>query len=301
MPEPVVVADSVTKSYGRTAALRGVSLELRRGEILAVVGPNGAGKTTLVEIIEGLRSPTSGTVSVFGHDPRVRRQEILESIGVQLQDGGLNPRLTVGETVTLYASLFRRTLPRDRVLELAGLGPHERKAVRHLSGGERQRLCFALAIINDPAIVILDELTTGLDPEARREMWGLVSDLRRSGKTVILVTHYMEEAEFLSDRVAVLAKGSVVECGHPATLVANVVPGFKVVVDPWDEPLPQDTPMVYRVERRRGRLYLFTRQPDAVKAALAGLRWPDGRQPSVQVEATNLEDAYVALVREQAS
>lgn len=299
VPSPMVLVESVTKQYGSSMALKGVSLELHRGEILALVGPNGAGKTTLVEIIEGLRRPTSGTVRVFDHDPHERRQEVAEAVGVQLQNGGLNPRLTVGETITLYASLFRRTVPRGRLMALLGLEQHERKGVRHLSGGERQRLCLALALINDPDLVILDELTTGLDPEARREMWGLVSDLRRDGKTVIFVTHYMEEAESLGDRVAVIAKGQIVACDRPGVLVEQTVPGFKVTIDPWDEPLPEDSPLVYRMERRRGQVSLFTLDPDALESAVAAWTEGDGRPPSVQVHKTNLDDAYVALIRHE--
>ncbi len=302
MAADVIRVDSVSKRYGAALALKSVSLVVRSGEILAVVGPNGAGKTTLIEIMEGLRRPTSGTVRVMSVDPYARRADVAERIGVQLQEGGLNPRLTVGEVFLLFSSLFRRSEPLHKLLEYSGLTEHLGKTIRHLSGGQKQRLALALALVNDPDIVFLDELTTGLDPQARREMWGLVSGLRSRGKTVVFVTHYMEEAEYLGDRVVMIDRGRILALDSPANLIQTTSPGQKIVVDPWEGSFEPDGELpVYRVEQHRGRLYLYTQSPDAVWERVSEhLARSGSTRAMLRVEKTDLEDAYIALVRKEA-
>jgi len=302
VPSEVIHVEAVSKRYGSTFALDAVSLTVSSGEILAVVGPNGAGKTTLIEIMEGLRRPTSGKVEVLSRDPYARRADVAERIGVQLQEGGLNPKLTVHEALLLFSAIFRHSEPLARLLEYSGLGDHLGKSIRQLSGGQRQRLSLALALVNDPDVVFLDELTTGLDPEARREMWGLVSGLRTRGKTVVFVTHYMEEAEYLGDKVAMIDAGRLLALDSPAGLIEKTCPGHKVVVDPWEGPFETDSEIpVYRTERHRGRLYLYTQSPDQVKARVAELLGGRGARPILRVEKTALEDAYLALVRKEVS
>lgn len=221
MPAPVIEIRSLRKSYGATHAVRDVSLVVERGEILGVLGPNGAGKTSTVEILTGLRTPDGGHVRVLGLDPQRERDALRRRVGVQLQEGELPPKLTVAEALELFASFYPD--PADGRELAAGLGLtsawHTR--YRDLSGGQKQRLAIALALIGKPEIAVLDELTTGLDPQARREVWDLVEAVRASGVTIVLVTHVMDEAERLCDRVAVIDDGRVVALDTPAGLAAR--------------------------------------------------------------------------------
>jgi len=214
-----VEVTGLLKSYRGRAALRGISFTVARGEIFAIVGPNGSGKTTTVEILEGIRRADGGSFRVLGSrptDPAVR-----EAIGVQLQDGEVMQHLRPLEVVALFRSFYPRGLEPREALERVSLDPPRRALVRELSGGQRKRLLVALAIVNDPDLVFLDEPTTGLDPAVRREVWGIVRDLRERGKTVVLTTHYLEEAERLADRVAILDAGSLAGLDTPAALVAG--------------------------------------------------------------------------------
>jgi ABC-2 type transport system ATP-binding protein len=207
------------KSYKGRPALRGVSFTVPRGEIFAIVGPNGSGKTTTVEILEGIRRHDGGTFRVLGGRPSDLR--VRESIGVQLQDAEVMQNLRPLEVLALFRSFYPRGLDPREALERVSLDPPRRALVRELSGGQRKRLLVALAIVNDPDLVFLDEPTTGLDPAVRREVWGIIQDLRARGKTVVLTTHYLEEAERLSDRVAILDGGTIVAIDSPAALVGT--------------------------------------------------------------------------------
>ena len=218
-PPPVIHVASVRKTYGRTVAVDEISFDVQPGEIFGLIGPNGAGKTTTMECVEGLRAPDQGVILVLGLNPRRHRYALQERIGVQLQEAQLQKRIKVWEAVGLWASLYRKPVDGDRLIEQLGLGEKRNAWFMTLSGGQKQRLFIALALINDPELVFLDELTTGLDPQARRAIWDLVRGIRQRGKTVFLTTHLMEEAERLCDRVAIIDHGRIIDIGTPAELV----------------------------------------------------------------------------------
>ncbi|MFI6418592.1 ABC transporter ATP-binding protein [Streptomyces sp. NPDC050842] len=209
------------KAYGDRKVVDGVSFEVGEGEIFGILGPNGAGKTTTVECVGGLRTPDEGRVRVCGYDPATQRDEVTRVLGVQLQESELQPKLTVREALDLYASFYERPADRQELAERLGLLPHLRTRFGKLSGGQKQRLFIALALIGDPRVVVLDELTTGLDPRARREAWELVESIRDSGVTVLLVTHFMEEAQRLCDRIAVLDRGRIAALDTPEGLIGR--------------------------------------------------------------------------------
>ena len=208
----------VRRAYDAVQALDGVDLTVRHGELLALLGPNGAGKTTLVEILEGHRTADGGEVRVLGHDPARRERAFLERIGIVLQEEGLDPNITVREAIALYSAAYPHPRPVDEVLELVGLQQRASARAATLSGGQRRRLDLALGIAGDPELLFLDEPTTGFDPSARRQAWELVARLRELGKTILLTTHYMEEAQVLADRVVVLSRGRVIAEGAPDSL-----------------------------------------------------------------------------------
>jgi ABC-2 type transport system ATP-binding protein len=215
---PAIEIDGLVKRYGSLEAVSGLSLRVERGEVFALLGPNGAGKTTTVEILEGHRRRDAGAVAVLGYDPERAGRRFRERIGIVLQSSGLDVALTVGETVDLYSSPYPAPRPRAEVLDIVGLGGKAHDRVRTLSGGQRRRLDLALGIVGDPDLIFLDEPTTGFDPSARRRAWSLVDALRGLGKTILLTTHYMDEAQHLADRVAVMAGGRIVAEGRPAEL-----------------------------------------------------------------------------------
>jgi ABC-2 type transport system ATP-binding protein len=225
VPTPVIEVTDLRKTYGSTVAVEDVSLEVRRGEIFGVLGPNGAGKTTTVECLTGLRTPDAGTVRVLGMDPQEHAAELHERVGCQLQHSELPGRLQVGEALDLYATFYARPADGRALAEQLGLGAVLGQQFRTLSGGQKQRLSIALALIGNPEIAVLDELTTGLDPQARRDTWDLIEAVRDSGVTIVLVTHFMDEAERLCDRLAVIDHGHVVATDTPAGLVAGTRTG----------------------------------------------------------------------------
>ena len=231
-PPPVIRVSGCRKTYGAMVAVDDVSFDVRDGEIFGLIGPNGAGKTTTMECVEGLRAPDRGTISVLGLDPRRDAYALQQRVGVQLQEAQLQKRITVREAMGLWASLYRRpAADGDRLLAQLGLAERRDARFMNLSGGQKQRLFIALALVNDPEVVFLDELTTGLDPQARRTIWELVRGIRARGKTVLLTTHLMEEAERLCDRVAIIDRGRIVDVGTPETLVRRHCPQRTVVLD----------------------------------------------------------------------
>src|SRR5580692_9692725 len=222
---PVIEVSGVRKAYGNTIAVAEASFEVHQGEIFGLIGPNGAGKTTTMECIEGIRKPDCGTIAVLGLDPFRQVYKLQERIGVQLQQAQLQKRIKVWEAVDLWASLYRKkAVDGERLLEQLGLSGKRGSWFMNLSGGQKQRLFIALALINNPELVFLDELTTGLDPQARRAIWDLVRGIRERGKTVFLTTHLMEEAERLCDRVAIIEHGRIIDIDKPANLVNRHCP-----------------------------------------------------------------------------
>jgi len=241
MPAAVTVTD-LRKSYGPLEAVRGVSFEIEQGEVFGLLGPNGAGKTTTVEVLEGYRKRDSGSVSVLGADPQVAGADWRERIGIVLQSSAMYPNLTVLEHVALFAGYFSQPRDVDEVIGLVGLVEKRDARVKSLSGGQKRRLDLALGLIGDPEILFLDEPTTGFDPAARRAAWDMIRSLRELGKTVLLTTHYLDEAEQLSDRVAVLRAGRIVAIGKPTELTGRKVAteiryrenGREVVVETYE-------------------------------------------------------------------
>ncbi len=237
---PVIQVSGVRKTYGRTVAVDEVSFEVNDGEIFGLIGPNGAGKTTTMECIEGLRTPDRGAISVLGLDPFRDVYKLQDRIGVQLQQAQLQKRIKVWEAVDLWASLYRKKgADGERLLEQLGLADKRNAWFMTLSGGQKQRLFIVLALINDPEVVFLDELTTGLDPQARRAIWELVRGIREHGKTVFLTTHLMEEAERLCDRVAIIEHGRIIDIDTPEKLVDRHCPERSVIVA-TDDPIAEE-------------------------------------------------------------
>jgi ABC-2 type transport system ATP-binding protein len=219
---PVVVADGVSKRYGDRVVLRDVSFAVARGEVFGLLGPNGAGKTTTLEILEGFRPATAGRVRILGFDPATHDVELRQRTGVVLQECGFPLHLRVGELLDAWRSFYRSPRPLGELLDVVELAPERNSVVRRLSGGQRRRLDFALALAGDPEVVFLDEPTTGFDPEARRRCWDAIGNLRALGTTIVLTTHYLDEAQHLADRVAVLCDGTIRACGTPAQLARQV-------------------------------------------------------------------------------
>ena len=219
-PGPLLAVQDLTMRFGGLLAVDGVSLTVAPDEIFAIIGPNGAGKTTLLSSIEGLDEPTSGEITVLGHHPVKDSAELARRTGIQLQQAALLPRLRVGEALELFSSFYDHAVPWRPLLERLGIASKEKADVARLSGGERQRVFIALALVHDPELLFLDELTTALDPQARLAMWDVVRDIRERGKTVVLTTHYMEEAEALCDRVAVIDHGRVIALDTIPALIA---------------------------------------------------------------------------------
>jgi ABC-2 type transport system ATP-binding protein len=221
MPALAIAVKGLRKSYGAVEAVRGVDLEVETGEIFALLGPNGAGKTTTVEILEGHRPRTAGDVSVLGHDPAKRELALRRRIGIVLQETGVEPFLTVGETIELYRRYYPNPLSLAEVIEVVGLGDKRDSPVKKLSGGQQRRLDVAVGLAGNPDLLFLDEPTTGFDPSARRRAWGMVENLKALGKTVLLTTHYMDEAQHLADRVAIIVQGRIVANGPPEVVAGR--------------------------------------------------------------------------------
>ena len=295
---PVIRVAAVRKTYGRTIAIDEVSFEVRPGETFGLIGPNGAGKTTTMECVEGLRAPDRGTISVLGLDPGKDRYRLQGRIGVQLQEAQLQKRIKVREAVSFWASLYRTAVDGDRLLEQLGLREKRNAWFMTLSGGQKQRLFIALALINDPELVFLDELTTGLDPQARRAIWDLVRGIRDRGKTVFLTTHLMEEAERPCDRVAILDHGRVVDIGTPAELVRRHCPERTVVVttdDPTARERFQAIPAVVSVSVQGPQVTVRGSGEELVTEVIRCLGEHRIRVVDFRTETPTLEDVFLRL------
>ncbi len=297
MSQAVVSVAAIRKTYGRTVAVDDVSFEVQPGEIFGLIGPNGAGKTTTMECVEGLRRPESGRITVLGLDPARQRNALQQRIGVQLQEAQLQKRIKVIEAVRLWAALYHRPLDGDRLIEQLGLSDKRHAWFMTLSGGQKQRLFIALALINDPEVVFLDELTTGLDPQARRAIWDLVRGIRQRGKTVVLTTHLMEEAERLCDRVAIIDHGRIIDIGAPPELVLRHCPERAVIVATEDatavarfEALPQ----VQSVARQGPELTIHGKG-DLVTQVIHCLAEHRLTVTDFRTEVPTLEDVFLKL------
>ena len=301
-PASAVTVQHLVKRYGHLVAVDDVSLSIHEGEIFGIIGPNGAGKTTTVECISGLRAPDSGSITVYGLSPQKDRNRIRESVGVQLQESALPPRIKVGEAVRLFASCYSNPLDPGQLLESLGIKQIDNSMFKSLSGGQKQRLSIALALVGNPKLAILDELTTGLDPEARRETWNLIEHMRDRGVTVILVTHFMDEAEKLCDRLALIDHGAVIELDTPEAIAAKAG-GSRVRFvpsQPVDEQTLRAIPGVSEIERKE-RYVTVTGTGDLAGSLINALAAIGVRVSDVEARTGNLEDAFIKLTKDDAS
>jgi ABC-2 type transport system ATP-binding protein len=269
------------KAYGNTEAVRGITFDVEVGEVFGLLGPNGAGKTTTVEILEGYRPRNDGSVAVLGFDPQRAERAFRERIGVVLQQSQLWPTLTVRETHTMFAGYYERPRDVDEVIDLVGLAEKRNARVKTLSGGQKRRLDLGVALVGDPELVFLDEPTTGFDPAARRNAWGLIRSLRELGKTVLLTTHYLDEAQQLADRVAVLRDGQIVTLGTPADLIGR------------------SAAAEIRFRRNGEEVVIETDEPTRVLHELTSRALADGHElERLEVRRPTLEEVYLSLIDE---
>ena len=293
----IIEVTDLVKRYGDTVAVDGVSFTVDEGEIFGILGPNGAGKTTTVECVVGLRAADSGTITVDGLDPRRDRDGVRRRVGVQSQESELPERMKVREALDLYSSFYSDPADWRQLMERLGLGPKRDTEFRNLSGGQKQRLSVALALVGNPRIAVLDELTTGLDPQARRDTWSLVEQIRDSGVTVVLVTHFMEEAERLCDRLAVIDSGRVVAIDSPAGLVSRVDGEQRVRFRPsapLDPTLLSGLPEVADVAVH-GTQVVVTGKGNLLHAVTSVLAREQIVAAELRIEQTSLDDAFVEL------
>jgi ABC-2 type transport system ATP-binding protein len=294
----IIAVSNLGKRYGSTVAVDDVSLQVFEGEIFGLIGPNGAGKTTTMECVEGNRVPDKGTISVLGLDPRRDANALRQRIGVQHQEAQLQKRIKVWEAVDLWRSLYPRVVDTDTLLARLGLEGKRDAWFMTLSGGQKQRLFIALALIHEPEVVFLDELTTGLDPQARRAIWALVTGIRDRGTTVFLTTHLMEEAEKLCDRVAIIEHGRIIELGTPGDLVQKHCPERSVVFTSDDANVAERLQMLGVVERGEGsgRTYTIRGAGDDFVTEVINVVAREGiRVRGFRTEIPTLEDVFLKL------
>lgn len=293
----VIDVAHLRKTYGSTIAVDDVSFSVEEGEIFGVVGPNGAGKTTTVECIVGLRVPDAGTIRVLGFNPQEDRGRLRECVGVQLQESVLPAKLRVWEVLDLYRAFYRDPADPEQLMDALGLTAKRNEYFKKLSGGQKQRLSVALALIGRPQIAVLDELTTGLDPQARRDTWDLIEGVRNRGVTIILVTHFMDEAERLCNRIAVIDAGKIVAIDSPEGLGGRVRGGKRVRFTPsagFDDRLLTDLPDVRTLEHQGERIVVYG-SGELVNAVILTLAREGVTAEDVELETPSLDDAFVEL------
>lgn len=304
----MISVKDLSKTYGETKAVNGISFQVEEGEIFGMVGPNGAGKTTAIECVEGLRQGDSGEIRVLGLDPIRQERQLRPLLGIQLQQAFLPDNIKVWEALDMYKSFYDRTVNWEDLLEELGLAEKRNAAFRKLSGGQKQRLFIALALLNDPRLVFLDELTTGLDPHARHTIWDLVREVQGRGKTVFLTTHYMEEAENLCSRVAIMDRGKIVALDTPANLVRDLKIGERVVFrvkGTWSPAILEELDGITRVESRGDRTVVYgSANGSQLSASIvtrvvnvlseAGIQFSD-----LRTEHPDLEDVFLTLTGRQ--
>ena len=300
----VLTVKNLRKSFGTVKAVEDISFTVEAGEVFTIIGPNGAGKTTTLEMIEGLQQPDAGTISIQGLTWNKNDSEIKTLIGVQPQSGALFDLLTAEENLDLFASFYPRTRETSEVLEMINLTEHRSKRVKSLSGGQRQRLAIGLAMINDPRVIFLDEPTTGLDPQARRNIWDIIMKLKALGTTIILTTHYMEEAEKLSDRVCIVDQGQIISLDTPAVLISKLTQEREMRLTFHDgeeaarltEEAIRSQPDIVRMEREGANLTLWSVQPEQSLYDLLGFTKDHGfRVEHVSIREMSLEDVFIAF------
>jgi ABC-2 type transport system ATP-binding protein len=297
--EPVIRVRGLVKRYGDLVAVDGIAFDVGAGEIFGLLGPNGAGKTTTVEILEGLRSPDAGETMVLGVDVAKDANALKPRIGVSLQTAALYPKLTVTELIDLFRSFYPTSRPTAELIDVFELGERRNAQTKELSGGQRQRLAVALALVNDPELVFLDEPTTGLDPAARRALWDVALELKARGRTVLLTTHYMEEAEILCDRLAIMDHGHILEMGTVEELVSKRFKERAVQFDSIDGVADADLailPAVTSVKHDAGETLLYTKDVGATIGALLALTEARNRGAhNLLVRRATLEDVFLDL------
>jgi len=295
---PVIKVEHLRKVYGKVVAVNDISFEVQEGEIFGMVGPNGAGKTTTIECLESLRNPDSGKISVLDLNPRNDGYALRERIGIQLQEATLYDRIRVWEALDLFASFYHHSIDWNSLLETLGLEDKRNSYINKLSGGQKQRLYIALALVNDPELIFLDELTTGLDPQARRMMWKLVQDIRSQGKTVFLTTHYMEEAEQLCNRVAIIDRGNIIALDTPENLIRSLGVDSRIIFsvkEPFEVEHLKKLKRVSRVECSNERVIVYG-QGEKLVGEVVNMLTVDGVHfHDLRTEQPTLDDVFLTL------
>lgn len=295
---PVIKVEHLRKVYGKVVAVNNISFEVQEGEIFGMVGPNGAGKTTTIECLESLRNPDSGKISVLDLNPRNDGYALRERIGIQLQEATLYDRIRVWEALDLFASFYHHSIDWNSLLETLGLEDKRNSYINKLSGGQKQRLYIALALVNDPELIFLDELTTGLDPQARRMMWKLVQDIRSQGKTVFLTTHYMEEAELLCNRVAIIDRGNIIALDTPENLIRSLGVNSRImfsVKEPFEIEHLKKLKRVSRIECSNERVIVYG-QGEKLVGEVVNMLTVDGVHfHDLRTEQPTLDDVFLTL------
>jgi len=298
MTEPIIKIENLSKTYGRIKAVDDISFEVYRGEIFGMVGPNGAGKTTTIECIEGLRKPDSGNLKVLGLDPLREGRLLKKSIGIQMQESELPDRIKVWEAIDLFSSFYDRTMTYKSLLNELGLYEKRGSYFGRLSGGQKQRLFIALSLINDPELVFLDELTTGLDPQARRTTWELIKSINEKGKTIFLTTHYMEEAETLCDRVAIIDNGKIIALDTPQKLTSDIKAENRLIFNvsgDFDINILKNIDSVSNIEKTGNKITVLGHDKRMVKDIVNFLVNNNIDYSDLKTEQTTLEDIFLKL------
>ena len=295
----VIRVEGLRKVFGELVAVDGISFSVRSGEVFGLLGPNGAGKTTTVEVLEGLQKPDGGSVSVLGVDVLSNAHALKSRIGVSLQNAALYPKLTVVELLDLFGTFYPKSRPSEDLIQLMDLGEKRKSRTQELSGGQKQRLSVALALVGDPELVFLDEPTTGMDPAARRALWDVISGLKSEGKSVLLTTHYLEEAEILCDRIAIMDHGKILEMGTVDELVDRRFHERAVrfdTIDGLEDARLAAMPGVTSTAREDGETVLYTRDvPGTIGAVLEASEELKAEPGNLAVRRATLEDVFLAL------